>query len=74
MVRGEVSSESYTDPSDLLTNQHSGLTNYAVRAEDKEVHEFEAVMSIAESTLRTSASARRCTDLAELSIRLLRRM
>ena len=74
MVREEISSESYTDPSDLLTNQHSGLTNYAVRAEDKEVHEFEAVMSKAESTLKTSASARRW--LAELSIRLrlLRRM
>lgn len=55
-------------------NQHSGLPNYAVRAEEKEAHEFEAVLSKAESTLSTSASARRSTDSAELSIRLLRRM
>ena len=55
-------------------NQHSGLTNYAVRAEDKEVHEFEAVMPTAESMLRTSVSVRRSADSAELSIRLLRRM
>ena len=74
MIREEISSESYTDPSELLMNQHSGLPNYAVRAEDKEAHEFEAVLSKAESTLSTSASARRSTDSAELSIRLLRRM
>ena len=55
-------------------NQHSGFTNYAVRAEDKEVHEFEAVMSKAESVLRTSVSVRRSTDSTELSIRLFRRM
>ena len=64
----------YTDPSELLMNQHSGLPYYAVRAEEKEAHEFEAVMSKAESTLSTSASAGRSTDSAELSIRLLRRM
>ena len=74
MIREEISSESYTDPSELLMNQHSGLPNYAVRAEEKEAHEFEAVLSKAESTLSTSASARRSTDSAELSIRLLRRM
>ena len=45
VVREEISSEPYTDPSELLMNQHSGLTNYAVRAEDKEIHEFEAAQA-----------------------------